>query len=229
MIRDDLFWFLGTLDADWFTFLSCFLERLASRARLSLSVALWEFRMRFFVLFLGVLALGAIRLLLGCLCIFFGLLQSGFDIDVDWARISLLGAIWKIIRVLLVVLSISRSVMSVRLIRMKKDLLVSPRLRQLYPHSCISGDRVWWRRQFKGGMKPLPVVASSHWGGRSPWLSLIGLNQVQLVLMCRRRSWQVFLILWCNSYIVEMCTLFKALSQALPESKLVPCRFLVRI
>ena len=229
MMRSNLFRFLDTLDTYWFPCLG-FLGRLAARARFAISTALWEFWLLFLLLLLGIPALAAVWPLGSLWVLFrlFGLLLPGFDIDVNGARIPLSGAIRRMIRFLLVVMSISRGELSVRLIWVKKDLLVSPRLRQLHSHTCIGGNRVWWRCQFEGGMKPLPVVPCSHWGGCSPWMSLIGLNQVQLVLMYRRGGWQVFLILCRNSSIVEMRTLFKTHSQALPESKPIPCRFLVR-
>ena len=66
---------------------------------------------------MGIPALAAVGSL-GCLWVLFrlfGLLLPGFDIDVNGARIHLSGAIRRMIRVLLVVMSIMRGVLSVRL------------------------------------------------------------------------------------------------------------------
>ena len=66
---------------------------------------------------MGVPALAAVGSLgcLGVLFRLFGLLLPGFDIDVNGARVPLLGAIRRVVRVLLVVMSIGSSILSVRL------------------------------------------------------------------------------------------------------------------
>ena len=120
MMRSNLFRFLDTLDTDWFPCLG-FLSRLAARARFAISTALWEFWLLFLLLLLGIPALAAVWPL-GCLWVLFrlfGLLLPGFDIYVNGARIPLSGAIRRMIRVLLVVMSIMRGVLSVRLMWVK--------------------------------------------------------------------------------------------------------------